>query len=221
MLFMQTQQTQPDLVIAVMQSQLAWIMAEQAGSPLVQVMQTPSLVGSHLHMPIAMLQQHIIMPFIIAQQLHMPPAIIEQRFWSIEADIASSQVHVIFIPPVHFSILILHRGTIIHCGADGMPPVAPIGPVAAWPIPGIPMPARSIMIALVISFCPQTVFVDHTFRPWTSLSRPPMLACIIASLISNSISNATSISTRQRYHTWDGMNGTRRADWTDGHCHFD
>jgi hypothetical protein len=150
MLFMLTQQTQPALVMAVIQSQLAWIIAQQAGSPLVQVMQTPSFVASHLHMPIAMLQQHIIIPFIIAQQLHMPPAIIEQRFCSIVADIASSQVHVIFIPPVHFSILILHRGTIIHCGADGMPPVAPIGPVAAWPIPGIPMPARSITIALVI-----------------------------------------------------------------------
>ena len=95
------------------------------------VMQTPSLVGSHLHMAIAMLQQHIIMPFIIMQQLHMPPAIIEQRFCSIVADIASSHAHVIFIPPVHFSIVILHRGTIIHCGADGMAPVAPIGPEAA------------------------------------------------------------------------------------------
>jgi hypothetical protein len=121
-------------------------------------MQTPSLVGSHLHMPMAMLQQHIIMPFIIAQQLHMPPAIIEQRFCSMVADIASSHLHVIFIPPVHFSILILHRGTIIHCGAEGMPLVAPIGPAAAWPIPGIPMPARSIIIALVIVVCPLKVF---------------------------------------------------------------
>jgi len=87
---MQTQQTQPAVVMPIMQSQQAWIMAQQDGSPLVQVMQTPSLVGSHLHMPIAMLQQHIIMPFIIMQQLHMPPAIIEQRFWSIVADMASS-----------------------------------------------------------------------------------------------------------------------------------
>ena len=36
-----------------------------------------------------------------------------------------------------------------------------------------------------------------------------LLSCIITSPISNSISNAMSISTRQRYHTWDGMNGTR------------
>jgi len=77
---MQTQQTQPDWVMVHIQSQHAWIIAQQAASPLVQVMQTPSLVGSHLHIPIAMLQQHIIIPFIIMQQLHMPPAIIEQRF---------------------------------------------------------------------------------------------------------------------------------------------
>jgi hypothetical protein len=113
MLFMQTQQTQPPLAMPAMQSQHAWIMAQQEGSPLVHVMQTPSLVGSHLHMPIVRLQQHIIMPFIIMQQLHMPPAIIEQRFCSIVADIASSHLQVIFMPPVHFSIVIVQRGTII------------------------------------------------------------------------------------------------------------
>ena len=74
-----------------MQSQQAWIIAQQAGSPLVQVMQTPSSVISHLHMPIVMLQQQTIMPFIIMQQLHMPPAIIVQRFCIIVAVILSSQ----------------------------------------------------------------------------------------------------------------------------------
>jgi hypothetical protein len=151
MLFMQTQQTQPALVMPIMQSQHAWIMAQQDGSPLVQVMQTPSVVGSHLHIAMAMLQQHIIMPFMIMQQLHMPPAIIEQRFWSIVADMASSHLHVIFMPPVHFSIVILHRGTIIHCGAGGIPAAVPIGPAPAVPIPGIPIPARSIIIAVVIA----------------------------------------------------------------------
>jgi hypothetical protein len=130
MLFMQTQQTHPASVMEHMHSQHAWIMAQHAGSPLVQVIQTPSLVGSHLHMPIARLQQHIIMPFIIMQQLHMPPAIIEQRFCNIVADIESSHLQVIFMPPAHFSILILHRGTIIHCGAAGMPAGEPIGPAA-------------------------------------------------------------------------------------------
>jgi hypothetical protein len=131
MLFMHTQQTHPDSVIAHMQSQQAWIIAQHAGSPLVQVMQTPSFVGSHLHMPIARLQQHIIIPFMIMQQLHMPPAIIEHRFCNIVADMASSHLQVIFMPPAHFSILILQRGTIIHCGAAGMPAGEPIGPPAA------------------------------------------------------------------------------------------
>jgi hypothetical protein len=122
-------------------------------------MQTPSLVASALHIPIARLQQHIVMPFMSMQQLHIPPAIIEQRFCSMVADIASSHLQIIFIPPVHFSIVIVHRGTIIHCGAVGMPPVAPIGPAAADPIPGIPIPARSITIALVIVEHPPQVIV--------------------------------------------------------------
>jgi len=131
MLFMQTQQTQPALAMPAMHSRQASIMALHEASPLVQVIATPSLVGSYLHMPMARLQQHIIMPFMIMQQLHIPPAIIEQRFCSIVADIASSHVQVIFMPPVHFSILILHRGTIIHWGAAGMPAVVPMAPAPA------------------------------------------------------------------------------------------
>jgi hypothetical protein len=131
MLFIQTQQTHPASVMAHMHSQHARIMAQHAGSPLVQVIHTPSLVGSHLHMPITSLQQHIIMPFMIMQQLHMPPAIIEQRFCNIVADDESSHLQVNFMPPAHFSVLILHRGTIIHCGAAGMPAGEPVGPPAA------------------------------------------------------------------------------------------
>jgi hypothetical protein len=52
---------------------------------------------------------------------------------------------------VHFSIVILHRGTIIHCGAAGIPAAVPMGPAPAVPIPGIPIPARSITIAVVIA----------------------------------------------------------------------
>ena len=128
------------------------------------VMQTPSLVGSHLHMPIARLQQHIIMPFIMAQQLHMPPAIIEQRFCSIVADIASSHLHVIFIPPVHFSILILHRGTIIHCGADGMPDVVPMGPSLRGPSRAFPSPLVPSQSRWSSWLCPQSV-CQSLFRP--------------------------------------------------------
>ncbi|MGO9809737.1 MAG: hypothetical protein ACLP53_02875 [Isosphaeraceae bacterium] len=152
MLFMQRQQVQPAAHMAIMQSQQAWIIEQQAGSPLVQVMQTPSSVISHLHMPIIMLQQQTIMPFIIMQQLHMPPAIMVQRFCIIVADILSSQLQVIFMPPLHFSIFIVQRGTIIHCGGIGLVAVPPIAP-AVIPMPVI-MPLRSIIIALVIVVCP-------------------------------------------------------------------
>ncbi|MGO8901489.1 MAG: hypothetical protein ACLQU5_24525 [Isosphaeraceae bacterium] len=153
MLFMQRQQVQPAAHMAIMQSQQAWIIEQQAGSPLVQVMQTPSSVISHLHMPIVMLQQQTIMPFIIMQQLHMPPAIMVQRFCIIVADIVSSHLQVIFMPPLHFSIVIVQRGTIIHCGVVGMAAVPPIAPGAMGPMPVI-MLLRSIIIALVIAVCP-------------------------------------------------------------------
>ena len=153
MLFMQRQQVQPAAHMAIMQSQQAWIIEQQAGSPLVQVMQTPLSVISHLHMPIVMLQQQTIMPFIIMQQLHMPPAIMVQRFCIIVADIVSSHLQVIFMPPLHFSIVIVQRGTIIHCGVVGMVAVPPIAPVAMGPMPVI-MLLRSIIIAFVIVVCP-------------------------------------------------------------------
>ena len=154
MLFMQTQQQQPALHMAVMQSQQAWIIAQQSASPLVQVMQTPPSIISHLHMPIVMLQQQTIMPFIIMQQLHMPPAIMVQRFCIIVADMASSHLHVIFMPPLHFSIVMVHRGTIIICGAIGIVPVPAIAPVAIGPMPMPAMPIRSIiMVVIVVGPC--------------------------------------------------------------------
>jgi hypothetical protein len=48
-------------------SQHAWIMAQQASSPLVQLMQTPNSVASHLHMPIIRLQQQAILPLTCPQ----------------------------------------------------------------------------------------------------------------------------------------------------------
>jgi hypothetical protein len=78
--FIMTQQVQPAFIMAVQQSQQDWIMAQQALSPLVQVMQTPLAVISHWHMAIVMLQQQAIIPFIMQQQEHIPPAIMVQRF---------------------------------------------------------------------------------------------------------------------------------------------
>ncbi len=149
--FMQTQQTQPDFIMAVMQSQQAWIILQHSASPLVQVMQTPSSVISHLHMAIAMLQQHMVMPFIIMQQLHIPPAIMAQRFCIMLADILSSALQVIFIPPSHFSIVIVQRGTIIICAAAGIDEPADI---PGWPIPMpmfIPMAAIPLRSAIIIA----------------------------------------------------------------------
>ena len=80
MLFIITQQVQPAFIMLAMQSQHDWIIAQQALSPLVQVMHTPSSVDSHLHMPIIRLQQQTIMPFIMTQQEQRPPVVIEQRF---------------------------------------------------------------------------------------------------------------------------------------------
>ena len=71
--FMQQQQGQPAAIIVLMQSQQAWIMAQHSASPDVQVSTHPSLVMSHLHMPMVRLQQQTIMPFIMQQSEHMPP----------------------------------------------------------------------------------------------------------------------------------------------------
>jgi hypothetical protein len=111
-------------------------------------MTQPSLVISHLHMPMVMLQQQTIMPFIIMQQEHMPPAIIVHRFCIMLQAILSVQVHVTFMPPVHFSNFMVQRGTIIMFMPAGMLPGMPVVPVP--PIMPVIMAARSIIIVPVI-----------------------------------------------------------------------
>jgi hypothetical protein len=142
---------QPAFMQAAMQSQQAWHMAQQSSSPLVQVKQTPILVSVHSHLHIDMLHWHIIMPFIMQQQLHMLPASILHMFCKVAAAISSSQVQVIFMPPLHFSIFIVQRGTMHICMAPG----APIGMPAAGIEPLIgeapPIMLLSIIIMLVIS----------------------------------------------------------------------
>jgi len=129
------------------ESQQAWIILQHSLSPLVQVMHTPSLVISHLHMPIIRLQQQTIMPFIMQQQLHMLPAIAMQRFCSVPAAILSSQEHMIFMPPVHFSNLMSQRGTItqfIPVGAAGMG-----APMLLIPVVGMPM-LEAIVVRVIV-----------------------------------------------------------------------
>jgi hypothetical protein len=144
-LFIITQQVQPAFIMPDMHSQQAWIISQHLASPLMQVMQQPSLVISHLHMPMVKLQQLTIIPFIMQQQLTMPPASMVQRFCIIEQATGSSHEQVIFMPPVHFSIFIVQRGTIMKFGAAGVADGADIAGA-----PGIVMLVRSIIIALVM-----------------------------------------------------------------------
>jgi hypothetical protein len=150
-LFIITQQVQPAFIMQDMASQHDWIISQHLASPEVQVTQTPSLVISHLHMPIVRLQQQTTMPFIMTQQLHMPPAIMEQRFCTTLHAVLSSQLQVIFMPPLHFSNFIVQRGTIIQLavGID-VGAVIPLDPTPGIPMPGMPMTDRSIIIVLVM-----------------------------------------------------------------------
>ena len=86
-----TQQVQPALSMVLRQSQQAWIISAHLASPLVHVKVTPSLVVSHLHMPMVKLQQQTIMPFHMHQQLHKPPVNIVQRFCTMLHAALSSQ----------------------------------------------------------------------------------------------------------------------------------
>jgi hypothetical protein len=79
---------------------------------------------------IVRLQQQTIMPFIMQQQLHAPPISDMHRFCMVLQATLSSHTHMIFMPPVHFSIVTLQRGTMIVDMGDIMP-----GMVV--PIPGI------------------------------------------------------------------------------------
>jgi hypothetical protein len=139
MLFIIMQQVQPASIMALMHSQQDWIMAAQCLSPEVQVTVTPSLVMSHLHMPMVRLQQQTIMPFIMQQQLHIEPARLAQRFCIMLQAVLSSQLHMIFMPPLTFSIFILQRGIIMKfIGIDA---------------PGIGMPvAEGMAPGMVIGF---------------------------------------------------------------------
>lgn len=151
MSFIIMQQVQPAFIIAFMQSQQAWIMSQQALSPLMHVTQTPSAVISHMHMPMVRLQQQTMAPFIMQHRLHFELAIIEHRFWSMLHAILSSQLQVIFIPPLHLSIFIVQRGIIMPDMAGFM-----VGMVAFIPdimegiIPGIDFIVAVVMGGLLL-----------------------------------------------------------------------
>ena len=85
-----TQHMQPAFMQLLTQSQQACNISQQALSPDVQVMQTPSLVISHLQLHMAKLHWHMTMPFIMQQQLHMPLASMRQMFCKVPHDTSSS-----------------------------------------------------------------------------------------------------------------------------------
>src|ERR1700733_11830870 len=118
-------------------------MSQQVLSPLEQVMQTPLLFISHWQTPMVRLLVQMAMPFIIIVQLTMPPAIMLQRFCIIVHAALSSQVQVIFMPPVHFSIFMVQREIISHCEPVGM--LSGIV-IPACPIAGMLIPVRSIIM---------------------------------------------------------------------------
>jgi hypothetical protein len=111
--FIRKQQVHPASIILHTQSQQAWIISQHFGSPLVHVIDIPSGIISHLHMPMVKLQQQTIMPFIMQQQLHRLPVSMAQRFCIMLHAALSSQQQVIFMPPLIFSILNVQRGTIM------------------------------------------------------------------------------------------------------------
>jgi hypothetical protein len=174
--FIMMQQVHPAFIMALQQSQQAWIMAQHSASPLVQVMQTPLSVISHLHMAIVMLQQQAIIPFIMQQQEHIPPAIMVQRFWIMAAEAASSQTQDVFMPPLHFSILMVQRGTIIMFDPAGMVEGVPID-AALVPLMPI-MVARSIIIALAIVSASLLAELRAILPGPTSTAEPTLTAII-------------------------------------------
>jgi hypothetical protein len=149
---MQTQHMQPAFMQPLMQSQQACSISQQCLSPDVQVMHTPSLVISHLQLHMAKLHWHMTMPFIIHEQLHMPFASMRQMFCNVPHDTSSSQLQVILIPPVHFSIFILHCGTMAILAIAGAMLGIPGMGIDEPAIPAIDMGRSTIIMDIAYSF---------------------------------------------------------------------
>lgn len=154
-------------------------MSQQALSPLVQVMHTPSSVVVHLHEHMAKLHWHIVMPFIMQQQLQSPSHSILHMFCSVPQATSSSQLHVIFMPPAHFSILIVHLGTMHMLGMfglmAGMPDMGMAGP-GIEPIINI---ERSDIIVVDIKHTPFGVSAGRMASEIARTSRRPTLVALL------------------------------------------
>ena len=99
-------------------------MAWQALSPLVQLMQQPSLVYSHLQIPTVKLHWQQGIPLHVQQQLQRPSANMRQRFCKVPRATSSSQRQWILQPFEVFSNSTLQRGS-THQFADCGCPIWP------------------------------------------------------------------------------------------------
>jgi hypothetical protein len=88
------------------------------------------------------------MPFIMQQQLHIPSPSMLHRFCSVAQATSSSQMHLIFIPPAHFSIFIVQRGRTIAPGMPGIAVCAGVMGISA--MPAGPIIPRFIIITLAM-----------------------------------------------------------------------
>jgi hypothetical protein len=162
--FIMTQQVMPGIIMPVMQSQQDWIIFSQCLSPLVHVIVHPMSIISTLHIPIIpTLHTHMVIPFIIMQHEHMPFCIIIMRLAIIAAEVLSSNVQVIRMPPGHVSMAMVQRGAIIMPGVlpviiPGIiiPPVPPIMGMFIIPPPPIGMDIpliipRSVIVPVVMA----------------------------------------------------------------------
>jgi hypothetical protein len=92
-------------------SQNAWICSQHCLSPLVQVMEQPSLVFSHLQLANAKLHWQQQTPFLQQQHEQQPSHSMRQRFCSAPQATSSSHLQRILQPSCVFSNLIVQRGT--------------------------------------------------------------------------------------------------------------
>lgn len=125
-------QVQPASQHLAIQSQQAWIWAQHFASPELQEMHTPSAVHSHAQRQRAKLHWQTQIPFCVQQTEQRPSQSALQRFCNVAQASSSSQTHFSFAPSLHFSILIVQRGTSTEFGegptagvADAGRPVAP------------------------------------------------------------------------------------------------
>ena len=86
-------------------------MAQQALSPLVQLMQQPSFVYSHLQIPQVKLHWQQGMPLQVQQQLQRPSLSMRQRFCSVPRATSSSHRQWILQPLEVFSNSTEQRGS--------------------------------------------------------------------------------------------------------------